>query len=128
MKLSFSEYDKIRKMSHNELSRYLVEVCKGAYKQGVEDGEKELDGASAEQWLNYINQTPSAHDIFTITDGDTLEKAFRNVLKDRIALIIGRMQGFNKTQRDLIEVFLRETFSPDMLWESLSIADKIKKG
>jgi len=105
-----------------------VEVCKGAYKQGVEDGEKELDGASAEQWLNYINQTPSAHDIFTITDGDTLEKAFRNVLKDRIALIIGRMQGFNKTQRDLIEVFLRETFSPDMLWESLSIADKIKKG
>lgn len=128
MKLSYSEVKKIQRMTQNELTRYLGDIGVQAYRQGVQDGEKELDNASPGQWIEYINKTPSAHDIFTITDGDTLEAAFRDVLKRRIDSISDRLTArVNKTQRDFMTAILSDTMTSDMLWEALTDADKITR-
>lgn len=128
MKLSFSEVKKIQRMSQNELTRYLGDIGVQAYRQGVEDGEKELDEATAAQWVEYIRKTPTAQEIFTIADGPSLESAFEQVVAGAIEAVVEDCRRFHmgKAQVDLVGALLRERFTPDILWGALEQANKIK--
>lgn len=93
MKIPFSDYMKVKKMTFNEFNVWIKALCQDLLEEGIRQGESELDDATAEQWREYIDATPKAKEIFSIWDGDDLRaklsKHFSRDNVDRIMDIIG---------------------------------------
>lgn len=127
MKLSLDDYEKVHNMSRNQLTKYLVEVCRESHRQGIEEGESELDTANADQWVEYIKNTPNAHEIFTITDGNALDSAYCKAISRYKANLTEKLKKFfRRTEIDMFMAILDETMTSDILWEALSESDKIQ--
>lgn len=64
--IPFSSYKKIIKLSYGQFSRWLSNFYKTAYEEGLKDGESELDNATVDEWMEFIEKTPGYDKVFSI--------------------------------------------------------------
>ena len=125
MKIPFGSFDNIQKMNRKELTVYLSELCAESYKQGLKDGENEMDNASFDQWFDFISETPGTKELFTIADCDELEKCFTEEINDSIHRLLNDIgDRFNVSEMDKINNLLYKHFTPDILWKALEKSSK----
>lgn len=64
--IPFNSYKKLIKLSYGQFSRWLSNLCKIAYEEGLRDGESELDNATVDEWMEFIEKTPGHDEVFSI--------------------------------------------------------------
>lgn len=64
--IPFSAYKKLVKLSYGQFSRWLNDFCRESYNEGLKDGESELDNASVDEWMEFIEKTPGHEEVFSI--------------------------------------------------------------
>lgn len=93
MKIPYSDYAKVKKMTYNEFARWLNEWIKQVYEMGVKEGESTIDEIDTpEKWETLIDNTPKAKEMFSVWQYDDLQeklsKSFARENVDRIMDII----------------------------------------